>query len=93
MNKLRSFETQNLNDKKNFRLTEINKIKDCFNSETLERKIMSKRLSKYIAACDYIDKILVVLSATSGRISIISFTIVTGIPAGIEVYLLLLYFL
>ena len=44
---------------------------------------MSKKLSKYIAAFDYIDKNLIVLSATSGGISIISFTSVIGIPAGI----------
>ena len=44
---------------------------------------MSKKLSKYIAAFDYIDKTLIVLSSTSGGISIISFTSVIGIPAGI----------
>ena len=44
---------------------------------------MSRKLSKYIAAFDYVDKTLIVLSATSGGISIISFTSVTGIPAGI----------
>ena len=44
---------------------------------------MSKRLSKYIAAFDYIDKTLIILSATSGRISIISFTCIIGVPAGI----------
>ena len=44
---------------------------------------MSKKLSKYIAVFDYIDKILTVLSATSEGISNISFTSVTGIPAGI----------
>ena len=44
---------------------------------------MSKKLSKYIAAFDYIDKTLIVLSATSGGISIISFTNVIGIHAGI----------
>ena len=32
------------------------KIKDYFNSEIQERKIISKKLSKYIAAFDYIDK-------------------------------------
>ena len=41
---------------------------------------MSKRLRKYIAAFDYIDKTLIVLSVTSARISIISFTSVIGIP-------------
>ena len=44
---------------------------------------MSKKLSKYIAAFDYIDKALFVLSARSGGISNISFTSVIGIPAGI----------
>ena len=43
---------------------------------------MSKNLSKYIAAFDYIDT-LIVLSARSGGIGIISFTSVIGIPAGI----------
>ena len=58
-----------MSDQTKFRLNEINKIKDYFNSEIQERKIMSKKLSKYIAAFDYIDKTLIVLSATSGRIS------------------------
>ena len=70
-----------LNDKTKFRLNEINKIKDYFNSEIHERKPMSKKLSKYIAAFDYIDKTLIVLSATSGGISIISFTSFIKVPA------------
>ena len=41
------------------------------------------RLSKYIAFCDYSDKLLAVLSVTSGSISIASFTTVIGIPVGI----------
>ena len=71
MNKLNSVETQsNLdaippNDQIKFRLNEINKIKGYFDSEIQERKIMSKKTSKYIAAFDYIDKTLIVLSATS----------------------------
>ena len=44
---------------------------------------MSENLSKYIAAFDYIDKTPIVLSATSGGISIISFTSVIGISAGL----------
>ena len=39
-------------------------------------------MSKYTAALDYTDKTLIFLSATSGGISIISFTNVIGIPAG-----------
>ena len=45
---------------------------------------MSKKLSRYIAAFDYIDKILIVLSETSSGISIISFTSVIVISAVIE---------
>ena len=73
----------NLSDQTKFRLNEMNKIKDYFYSEIQERKTTSKKLSKYIAAFDYIDKTLIVLSATSGGISIISFTSVIGVPAGL----------
>ena len=44
---------------------------------------MSKRLSKYTASFDYFDKSLIVLSATSGSISIASFATVIGTPVGI----------
>ena len=45
---------------------------------------MSKRLSKYFASFDYSDnKSLIVLSATSGRISIASFVTVIAAPVGI----------
>ena len=40
-------------------------------------------MSKYTAALEYTDKILIVLFATSSGISIISFTNVIGIPAGV----------
>ena len=70
----------NLSDQTKFKLNEINKTKDYLNSEIQERKIMSKKFSKYIAAFDYFDKTLIVLSATSGGISIISFTSVIGVP-------------
>ena len=73
----------NLSDQTKFRLNEINKIKDCFNSEIQERKIMGKKFSKYIAASDYFDETVIVLSATNGGISIISFTSVIGVPVRI----------
>ena len=50
-----------LRDQIKFRLNEINKIKDYFDSEIQERKLMSKKISKYIAAFDYFDKALIVL--------------------------------
>ena len=46
-----------------------------------EREAVIKKLSKYTAALDYTNKTLIVLSARSGGISIISFTNVIGIPA------------
>ena len=86
MNKLNSVKTHSslkLSDQTKFRLHEMNKIKDYFNSEIQGRKTMSKKLSKYIASFNYIDKTLIFLPATSGVISIISFTSVTGVPAGL----------
>ena len=75
--------TLSLNDQTKFRLNEINKIKDYFEFEIKEREPVIKKLSKYTAALDYTDKTLIVLSATGGGISIISFTNVIGIPAGV----------
>ena len=72
-----------LNNQTKFMSNKINKIKDYFSSEIQERKTMNKKLSKYIAAFDCIDKTLIGLSATSGRISIISFTRAIGVPAGL----------
>ena len=73
----------NLSDQAKFRSNEINKIKDYLHSEIQERKIMSKKPSKYTAAFDYIHKTLIVLSATSRGISVISFTSVIGVSVGI----------
>ena len=44
---------------------------------------MQSKFKKYITAFDYMDKILVVLSATTGGVSIISFTSIIGAPVGI----------
>ena len=44
---------------------------------------MSKKLSKYISFFHYFDKSLIVLSVTSGSISIASFATVNGILVGI----------
>ena len=77
-----SIDTSNLNNQQ-FRLNKINEIENYFISDIKERKLMSKRLRKYIASFDYFDKSLIVLSVTSGDISIASFTTVIGIPIGI----------
>ena len=89
MNELRSIKrysdltTLSLNDQTKFTLNEINKIKDNFEFEIREREAVIKKLSKYTAALNYTDKTLIVLSATVEGISIISFTDVIGIPAGV----------
>ena len=76
-------ESQNLSDQSKFRLNEINKIKDYFNSEIRERKAISKKLSKYIAVFDYADKIFIVLIPSFGTLSIVSHTTVIGVPVGL----------
>ena len=43
---------------------------------------MSKILSKYFASFEYFDKSLIVLSVTTGSISVASFATVIGAPAG-----------
>ena len=65
-----------------FRLDKINEIKDYFVVEIKDRELMSKILSKYIASFDYFDKSLIVLSVTTGSISIASFATVIGAPVG-----------
>ena len=74
MNKCTWIETTdiypNLSDQNKFRLNEGKKIKDYFNSEIQERKIMNKKLCKYIAAFDCFGKPLIVSSVASRKISI-----------------------
>ena len=72
-----------LSDQQQFRLNKINEIKDYFVAEIKERELMSKRVSKYIASFDYFDKSLIILSVTTGSISIASFATVIGAPVGI----------
>ena len=81
-----SFETINkifLSEQTKFRLDEISKIENYFIKEINQRKSCSQKLNKYVTTFDYIDKILIVLSATTGGVSVISFTSVTGAPFGI----------
>ena len=72
-----------LNDLTKFRLDEINNIKEYFNAEIIERKDIIKKISKYIVAFDYADKVFITLSASFGTLSIASYATVVGIPAGI----------
>ena len=73
----------NISEQTKFRLDEISKIENYFIEEINQRKSYSQKLNKYITAFDYIDKILVILSAASGGVSIISFTSAIGAPVGL----------
>ena len=73
----------NLTEQTKIRLNKITKIENYFYEEINQRKLCSKKLSKYVAVFDYIDKILIVLNAATGGVSICSFTSVVGAPVGI----------
>ena len=76
-------EMSELNDLAKFRLNEINKIKDYLNAEIKERKGIVKKISKYIVAFNYEDKLFITLSASFGTLSILSHATIIGIPVGI----------
>ena len=76
-------EISELKDLTKYRLDEINNIKEYFNSEIKERKDIIQKISKYIVAFDYADKLFITLSASFGTLSIASYATVFGIPAGI----------
>ena len=82
-NSLEAIEKTNLSEQTEFRLDEISKIENYFLEEINQRKSWSRKLNKYVAVFDYIGQALIVLSATSGAVSIISFTTIDGAPVGI----------
>ena len=58
-------------------MNEISKIE---NSEINQRKLCSRKLGKYVTVFDYMDKILIVFSATTGDVCIVSHATVVGAP-------------
>ena len=74
----------NLSKQTKFRLSEVIGIEIFFHQNINQRKLFSKKLSKYVTAFDYIDKILTVLSAAISGVCIISSASVVGAPVGIE---------
>ena len=82
-NSIEAIDKTNLINQTKFQLHEISKIENYFIEEVNQRKSCSKKLNKYVAVFDYIDQALIVLSATSGGVSIISFTSIAGAPVGI----------
>ena len=82
-NFIKAMDRTNLTEQTKIRLNKITQIENYFHPEINQRKLCSKKLSKYVTAFDYIDNVLIALSATSGGVSIISFTNVVGVPVGI----------
>ena len=72
-----------LSDQTKFRLDETSKSESYFNSEISQLKLYSKKLSKYVSTFNYIDKILIVLIATTRGYCIISHATAVGAPIGI----------
>ena len=81
-NSIEAIDKTDLSEQTKFRLDEISKIENYFIEEINQRKSCSKKLSKYVAAFDYIDKILIVLNATTGGVSTCLFMSI-GAPVGI----------
>ena len=79
-NSIEAIVRTDLSQQTKFRLDEISKIENYFHKEINQRKSCSQKLSKYVAVFDYIDKILIVLSATTGGVSICSFMSLVGAP-------------
>ena len=82
-NSIEEIEKTDLSEQTKFWLDEISKIENYFIEETNQRKSCSKKLIKYVAVFEYIDKTLIVLSATTGGVSICLFTTIAGAPVGI----------
>ena len=82
-NSIKAIDKTNLSEQTKFRLSEIIGIENYFHQEINQRKSCSKKLNKYVTTFDYIDKVLIVLSATSSEVSIISFTSIAIAPVGI----------
>ena len=82
-NSIKTIDRTNLTEQTKTRLNKITEIENYFHQEINQRKSCSKKLSKYVNAFDYIDNVLIALSAASGGVSIISFSSVIDAPVGI----------
>ena len=80
-NSIEAIDKTNLTNQTKFRSDEISKIENYFIEDINQRKSCSKKSSKYVAVFDYINKALIVLSARSGGVSIISFTSIVRIAS------------
>ena len=82
-NSIGAIDKTDLSEQTKFRLDEINEIENYFIEEINQRKSCSQKLNKYVTTFDYIDQILIVLSAITGGVSIISLTVIIRAPVEI----------
>ena len=67
-------------------------MKIIFHQEISHRKSYGEKLSKYVTAFDYTDKVLIFLSTTTGGVSIFLFKNIVGAPVGIASVIFTLIF-
>ena len=82
-NSIETIDRTKLTEQTKFLLDEIIKIGNYFHEKINQRKYCSKKLSQYVVFFDYIDKILIVLSARIIGVSICLFSSVFGASVGI----------
>ena len=88
-NSIKAIDRTNLIEETKFRLDKIGKIENHFHEEINQRKLCSKKLSKYWAAFDDIDNVLIVLSAGSGGVFICLFRLLLAHQLELQVKVLL----
>ena len=79
---MRVINKTNFSEQTKFRLSKIIGTEDYFHQEINQRKSYSKKLNTYVSAFDYVDKILIILSAASTGVCIILSASVVRVPVG-----------
>ena len=90
-NSIEAIDKTNLTNQTKFRLDEVSKIENCFLKRLIKENHSVKNYANMLLF-DYFDQALIVLSATSGGVSIISFTSIVVAPVGIASASLTLFF-
>ena len=70
-NSVKTIDRTNFTGQTKIILDKIYEIENYFYQEINQIKLCNKKLSKYVAAFDYINKVLIALIAANGRVSII----------------------
>ena len=71
------------NINREFRLEEIDEIRNYLIKEINQDELMTKKHKKYRCVFSYIDHLLIVIFTITGCVSIFAFASLVGIPIGI----------